>query len=373
MKFRKRLNNGRIAIAVLVALAMVFGFTACADKGKAETETVPAAETPTAAAGSSAGASAEHEAEAAEAAAAEPGELFVIRSSTKIDCGSTPWVVAEKKGFFEEEGIKLEYVGEIAYAQQLPAVLNGTSDVEGTLPNGLATFINEGAAVKAVYNSTIDPPADVPPEFRHMRFYVSADSGITTVEQLNDLNGGGKITINGIVPTCASFIPNAILDAKGVDKSRLEFVTFESDLAAIQAVQQGNLDIAGVHPPFYKTAEDSGLTLLADSADTGFGAAAGTSLYYFTEEFIAAHPEEVQHFVNAIRKAQEWANNNVEESVQLTQDYIGTDVNATHYYFTGTEFDPSLYVPWLDDLEDAGAIEAGKYTPESLAATEFFS
>jgi hypothetical protein len=61
---------------------------------------------------------------------------------------------------------------------------------------------------------------------------------------------------------------------------------FDTDQAALQAVEQGSLDIAVVHPPFYKLAADSGLTLIGDSSDSGLGEAAGLYLYYFTDDYI---------------------------------------------------------------------------------------
>jgi ABC-type nitrate/sulfonate/bicarbonate transport system substrate-binding protein len=308
-----------------------------------------------------------------EAASAEAAsdEVFVLRTSTKKNCTSTPFVVGEAKGFFEANGIKIEYTGELGSGDALPAVLNGTNDFEGTLPNALATYVAEGAPIKAVTLNQTDPPADLDPKYRHMRFYVSPDLGVSTLEELNSFRNGEGLTISGRAPSCSSFIPNQIFKNNGLDSTRLEYVAFDSDTAAIQAVQQGNLDIAGIHPPFYYLAEQEGLILLADSADSGLGAAAGTSVFYFTDDFIAENPEAVQRFVTAIKQAQKWTLENEDEAIALTAEYIEKEINAVHYYFSSDGFPTDLLQPWIDDLVQEGALEEGQVTIEDLTAPQF--
>jgi len=298
-------------------------------------------------------------------------ELLTIKTNTKKNCSSTPWVIAEKKGFFAAEGLNVEYTGELTNAQVLPSVLNGTNDVGGALPNTLATYVAGGAKIKAVTLGEVDPPDEVDPKFRHMRFYVSPKLGVKTAAELAALKKDGKITVSGTVPSCSSFIPSKIFDHLGLDRNQLQFVAFDSDTAAIQAVDQGNLDIAGIHPPFYKLAADSNLTLLADSHDTGLGAASGVSTYYFTESFIEDNPEAVQRFVTAIKKAQEWVNANTEESIKLTAEYIGQPVNATHYFYTGDGFPTENIQPWIDDLVTTGTLKKDEIQVSDLITTAF--
>lgn len=298
-------------------------------------------------------------------------EIITLKTSTKKNCSSTPFVVAERKGFFEAEGLSIEYTGELATAQILPAVLNGTNDFDGALPNRLATYVGSGADIKAVTMGVVDPPEDVDPKYRHMRFYVSPESGIKSWEDFLEYKKGQKLTISGTAPSCDTFIPSQIFEHFNLDRTRLQFVTLETDTAAIQAVQQGNLDIAGVHPPFYKLAADSGLTLVGDSYDSGLGAAAGVSVYFFRSDFIEDNPEAVQRFVTAIKKAQEWANSNEEESIALTAEYIGKEVTATHYYYTSSGFPESYIQPWIDDLVASGALKEEQVTVKDLITYQF--
>lgn len=305
-------------------------------------------------------------------AASDSGKnIITLKVDTQKNCSSTPWVVAEKKGFFAAEGLNIQYTGELTTAQKLPSVLNGTNDIGTALPNALATFVAGGAKIKAVTLKEVDPPDNVDPKFRHMRFVASSKFEGKTLKEFVESKKGGKITVSGTAPSCNTFILNQIFRHAGLDPSQITYVTFDTDTAAIQAVQQGNLDIAGIHPPFYKLAADSKLTLLADSNDTGLGAASGVSTYYFTEKFIQENPEAVQRFVTAIEKAQEWANANTEESVKLTAEYIGQPVNATHYFYTDAKLSTDLLQPWVDDLVAAGALKKDQVKVADLVTTQF--
>jgi ABC-type nitrate/sulfonate/bicarbonate transport system substrate-binding protein len=306
-------------------------------------------------------------------------EVITLRTSTKKNCGSTPWVIGEKKGFFAEEGLIIEYTGELTTPQTLPAILNGTNDIGGAHINALATYIAGGAKIKGVTLGDVDPDpdSDVDPKYRHMRFYLSPTTGVNSLQELVELrqSQGQQITINGLAPTCTTFIADNAFEHLGFSRDLITYVYFDADVAAVQAAQQGNIDIVGVHPPFYKLCADSELIQIFDTSDTGFGAAAGSLAYYFTEEFIANNPEAVGRFVRAIKKAQAWSvkPENAAEAIQLTQDYIGQPVNAVHYYYSGSGFPSTLIQPWIDDLVITGFLQPGQLSVSDLIVKDFDS
>ncbi|MDR1062153.1 MAG: ABC transporter substrate-binding protein, partial [Clostridiales bacterium] len=316
----------------------------------------------------------------ADAPDAPAKELFTLHTSTKKECTSTLYVVGEAKGIFEKYGIRLEYTGEISTpAEALTAVLNGTNDFEGSLPNAIATYVAEGAQIKAVTYLQVDPPEsydgiDDIARFRHMRFVVRADSPIQTISDLEGYTGtgtGGNITISGRAPSCNSFLPSAALRANGLDPSRLELVAFNGTTEILQALELGNLDIAGIHPPFYKLAEDSGYRVVWDSHDTGLGQAAGAEALYFSDDFIAERPEEIQAFVSAMKECAQWTRANIDEAISLTAAYIGQDISAVHWYYGEPGFPAEFIQPWIDDLVLNGALEEGQITLDDIATTQF--
>ncbi|MCI1991381.1 MAG: ABC transporter substrate-binding protein [Oscillospiraceae bacterium] len=304
-------------------------------------------------------------------ASADGKKLTVIRTYTRTDCGATPYLVADQKGFFAEEGLKIQYTGTLAYAQQLASIVNGNNDIGDAHPNELAMFIKGGAKVKGVSRDDLEPTKEVDAKYRHMRYYVKKGSPIKSWEDLANYKTGKKILMNGTVPSCTTFIPGAIFDRFKLDRNRLQFVTFDSDQQALQAVGQGSIDIAQVHPPYYHLAQQSELVQIGDSFDSGMGPGSAVALYYFSEKFIAEHPDTVQHFVNAITKAQIWALHHHEEAAALTAKALNTDATGTHYYAYDTAVIESQLQPWIDDLVRGGFLKKDQLKPSDLVTHQF--
>ncbi|MDR3137222.1 MAG: ABC transporter substrate-binding protein [Coriobacteriales bacterium] len=301
-------------------------------------------------------------------------ELVELYTYTRTDCGITPYLVADQKGFFAEEGIKLVYTGTIGYDQQLATVVSGQNDLGDAHPNELALFVQGGAPVKGVSRDDIEPLDDALAEHRHMKYFVVEDSPIQAWEDLLTYEGGsGEILINGHIPSCTTFVPGAIFDNYGISRDRLTTVTFESDRESLQAVSQGDITIAQVHPPFYRLAEESGLRQIGDSFDAGLGATTGTAFYYFSNQFIEEHPDLVQKFVNAITKAQIWANKpqNFDEAAQITAEALNVEATVTHYYADDTLVIDHEVQPWIDDLEVSGFLKEGEIKVADIVTHQF--
>jgi len=298
-------------------------------------------------------------------------KLIEIKTNTRKNCTSTPILVADKNGYFAEQGLKLVFTGELKSPEILPSVLNGNNDFADTHPNALATYVAGGATVKGVARSIIEPPASVDPKFRHMRWFVKKSTGIKTWSDLINYKKGKKLVINGLAPNCTTFISSTIADKYKIGRDRIQFVNFDTDQAALQAVEQGNIDIAVVHPPFYKLAADSGLQLIGDSSDAGLGEAAGVYLYYFTDAFIKDHPDTIKKFVKAINIAQNWSNQHPAEAAKITGDYIGVPADGSHYYSTTTAIPENQIAPWVDDLVKTGKLKKGQVKITDMITHEF--
>ena len=298
-------------------------------------------------------------------------DLIELRVPTYKTCASTAWVVADKKGFLEKEGLKIVYTGELVASQVLPSVLNGNNDVGTAQPNMLAIAKAGGAQVTAVARQQIEPPANVDPVFRHMRFYASPTSGIKSIDDLKNYKLGQKIKTDGTANSCNQFLFNTLLDKAGVARERFEWVTFTNDIAVIQSTSQGILDVAQIHPPYYKSAEDAGLVLIADSTDTALGESAGASMDYFRDDFIKNNPEVIKKFIRAMVAAQKWSNEHPAEALSLTADWIKVPVTGVHYFATTSEIKEEDLIPWIKDLENSGALKPGQIKPADLITRAF--
>ncbi|HEY3426500.1 MAG TPA: ABC transporter substrate-binding protein, partial [Negativicutes bacterium] len=223
-----------------------------------------------------------------------------------------------------------------------------------------------GAKIKGVVKGGIDPKPEQDPKLRHMFWYVNPNvtPTIHSFADLNSLPGRLKfsVTTNN---SCSDFLANNIADRQGVPRDKIEWVTMP-DVQATQALKQGLVAVAGVHPPFYKSMEDAGMVKIADSLDAGLGVAGGVGYYYFTTDFIEKNPEVVKKFARAMVKGQRWANEHPEEARKMTEDWIKVPVNATHYYAADSEISEDLVVPWIEDLENAGIIPKGKVKVSDL-------
>ena len=304
----------------------------------------------------------------------DDSNLFPIKTPTRKDCTLAPFLVADVKGFFKEEGIKLVFTGELSSPEVTPSIISGDNDVADTHPNSLALKVYGGSDIRAVGRSIIEPGPDVDPKLRHMRYFVNKDAVAAGVKEWKDLQtykGSEKIKSAGYINTCEDFIVNKISDVKGVSRDKYEWVTFDSDLQKIQALKLGQIDLIGVHPPFFDAATEAGLVQIGDSSDAGLGEATGVYLYYFSNTFIEQHKDEVAGFVRAMTKAQKWANANKEETAKLTGEFIGQEVKGNHYYSETTVIDEASIKPWIDDLEKTGTIPAGAVKITDIITHEF--
>lgn len=294
-------------------------------------------------------------------------DLFEIKTWTRKDCSVTPWTVADRLGFFAEEGIRLVETGETQTPLQIPSVIRGNNDVGSAHPNTLLVAIAGGAKLVGVVQGGIEPTDPAVPDYlRHMWWFVNPEKH-PDVKSFADLkNLPGKIKISNITMNiCTDFLTNILADKYGIPRDKLEWVTMP-DVQAVQALRQGLVDIAPVHPPYYKALAEVGARKIADTFETGLGSTAGLTHYYFRADFVKKHPEEVAAFARAIVKAQRWANANPEKAAQLTEEAIGVPVLGNHYYSETHEITESLIVSWLEELEKNRVIPRGKLTPSDL-------
>ncbi len=98
------------------------------------------------------------------AQAAPKKELFVMKTWTRKDCSLVPWLVADKLGYFAEEGIKMQYTGETQPALQIPSILKGNNDVASAHPNTMAVANAGGANLVGVVRGGIEPKESIDPK-----------------------------------------------------------------------------------------------------------------------------------------------------------------------------------------------------------------
>lgn len=302
--------------------------------------------------------------------------LIPIKTSSKIDCSSTTWVVADKKGFFKKYGLKIVYTGETQTSQQIPAILKGDNYVESFHPNTYAPAVAGGADIIGIGARGIDPAPDVDPKYRHMWWFVSekaSKAGVKTFKDLVNYKKGQKLKFTtGAANICTDFLGNTLADKYGLPRDRIEWVTMP-DVQALQALSQGTVDVSAVHPPYYAGMQKAGNVKIADSLDTDLGPTAGLTYYVVNKTWAKNNPNITRKFLKATLEAQVWSNHNPKEAAELTAEHIKQPVSGNHYYSESLDIDNDKYLkPWLKESEKVGSIPKGKVKVSNMVTDEYY-
>ena len=288
----------------------------------------------------------------------------IIRAATpNAYSGANLYFVGQELGFFEEEGIKIEYAGVIPSTQLVASVVSGKIDVGGAHINRTIAGISAGAKIKAVAANT-ETTATVP----HMVFVALADSPIQTAQDLIGKKIG--LSLNG---GCHEYTPYAYLKKHGISdpKGKLNFTILAETLME-QALRQGDIDVAGMHkdPEYIK---EHGLKVVFSDYEI-WGTTGGGTPAYFSDKFIQEKPDVVRRFVAAMAKSANWANANPEKAADITAKLGKADrklVKPGH--FAGNAYIKEDTVPvWIDLLKEFGEIK-DDIKPSQIYTNQFNS
>lgn len=295
---------------------------------------------------------------------------YTLKASVNKDCTITPWVVGVQKGFFNESGVKFVDIGEIAATQRNNAFVSGQIDVYDADPNDLINLKLAGVPVTAVAQSG-DEPKDGNISETHMHWLVLENSNIKSIHDLTKEKLGHKpkiaVTALGI---CADTQNNKWFKDNGISKDDFEYVVIP-DPQQEQALRQGLIDVAILHPPFYTAAERHGGVRILTTSQQAFGSAGGNTLLCFTEQFIKEHPDTVRRFIKGYKTTEEWSDNNRAEAGDITAKAIGLDVAAAHYYSSSGAVNETQLQIWIDQLVADGKLQPGQIKPSDLYTKEF--
>ena len=301
-----------------------------------------------------------------------------VDAAVTKDCAGTPWFVGQELGFFNKSGIKFVDKGEIKWTDQPAALASGQINVYDGHPNSVINLLKAGAKVKGVAVGGAEPTdGGNKVDEDHMHWLVTENSTLKTAADFKTFkeqnNRKVKIAVGG-TGLCADLETNAWFRKNNISSDYYEFIVLP-DPQQEQALKQGSIDVATLHPPFYKKAEkDGGVRILFNSYDA-FGPAAGLTLIVFTEDYINKYPGTVRDFTNAYKDAERWINNNREQAGVITAKDIGLPFTSNvHYYSSSGAINDKVkgYLQqWIDAMVADGQLQPGQYKPEDLYTTEF--
>lgn len=232
-----------------------------------------------------------------------------------------PVYVAYEKGFFEEEGLKLEIVDTVAGGATAVQMVS-SGDVQGALLSTMALINAVGAGMPVIGVTDIQSAFEAAPL---EEFYVRADSGINSVADLK----GKKIAIN-LVKSSFHYTWLMALENAGISADDVTFVNLSFDQQEA-ALMRGDVDAIGLMQPYApKARNNKELKMLFDAVDV-FGEK------QFSEIFVNSvwaenNVEDAEAFVKGIVKATKWIQENQDEAKQIISKYTGIDASLIDDY-----------------------------------------
>ncbi|MDF2571875.1 MAG: taurine transporter substrate binding subunit [Sporomusa sp.] len=292
---------------------------------------------------------------------------FHIKAPTLQDFNEI--IIADRKGFFKEVGIVIDYTGVVPAGLMAQSVIKGDNNLFNSgHPITIANARDAGAKIKIVTHSMWDDPA---PDKVHITWMTKDDGNISSPQDLI----GKKIAVNSL-GSCAELLTLEFLRQNGITKDKVTIVTMP-DKQQEQALKQGLVDVAVLHNIYQKAARNhGGVKVLSTSYDIGMGAgngpASGLAVRAFSDDFIKEYPDVVKAYVAADIKAQHWINDHYDEALQIAADYLKVDVKD----MAGNVYPPDNYIDekkisfWITLMEKNGFSQTGTIKATDLYTNE---
>ncbi len=295
-----------------------------------------------------------------------PGKkLFPIKVQTQTSF--TEYFIAEDLGFLKEEGLRLEYIGLLQSGTEIAAVVSGASDVFTGHPNTVAKAILAGAPIKIVAPGMVDHPT-----YPHMVYFVKKGSRIQTARDIRKSRRPIKVAVSGI-NICADLLFLEWLGQNQIPDAKAEF-TVMPDKQQEQALEQGLVDVATLHPPYWKRAEaNQKLVKLVSTWEITKNPGSGASVRGFSEEFLKKHPKEVRGFVRALIKSHLWIDTHLQEAIRIEARHFNLKPEeVSPFWYDENEYIQDSYMnDWFQMMIRHGQLKQGQLKPSDIYTNDY--
>jgi len=211
-------------------------------------------------------------------------EAAPLRVGILPDAASLPLMVARDRGFFEEEGVKVEIV-EFSNSNDRDAAIQARR-IDGAISDVLP------AAFSAANGNGLDMKITSMTNGRY-GIVASPKSGITSLSGLR-----GKqiaLSLNSII----QYAVDTMLAPAGVPMSEYEAVAVPNMMLRLEMVLNGSIDAAGLPEPLLTAAVAQGAVLISTTDASGIDA----GVLLFSKRTLDSRLEDVQAFYRAYERA----------------------------------------------------------------------
>ncbi|MDF2523064.1 MAG: nitrate/sulfonate/bicarbonate transporter substrate-binding protein [Clostridiales bacterium] len=279
---------------------------------------------------------------------------------------SVAQIVADKMGYFKEEGLNVTNKFLLNTSEIAPLMANGQAKISSSNNYATISWVNNGAKIKFIA-PTVNMGGT---QWLLLRKGLS----IKSAKELEGLKMGQ-------VPGSSQNVTFLNMSkAIGIDPTKIKHMPlqFPDQLAAML---NGSIDIMAVPEPWATKAEAEGATLLASGTKSyvpGFeGDVNWCNMYAgidVQEDFLKNNPETVKRILKALKKANDYVVNNKEKTVEMLAVQFGlstsdlTKIMSRNVYSFGVD---DKFLKSTDDM--AKFIFDQKITNKELKREEYIS
>ncbi|MGN9757625.1 ABC transporter substrate-binding protein [Streptomyces sp. SD31] len=222
-----------------------------------------------------------------------------------------PLYLGQKKGFFEKQGLKLEFTAAQGGAAIVPGVVSGQFQFGFSNVTSLMVAQTNGVPVKAVANGIASTGVEGK-DFNGLM--VKKDSTIKSPKQLE----GKKVAINTLKNINETAVRQAVRKAGGdPDKVNLVEMPFDQMPAALDS---GQIDAACVVEPATATIRSQGGREIA-SPLVDVAPEVTVAMYFTSTQYAQQHPDVVKKFQEATAESLAYAEAHPDEARQIVTTY----------------------------------------------------
>ncbi len=211
-----------------------------------------------------------------------------------------PISIAERLGYFKDEGIDVEIIDFQGGSKSLQAVVGGSADVVSGAFEHTISMQTRGQQMRAFVLQGRAPQVVFAVNNKTMPGY----------KTLSDLKGK-KIGVTA-PGSSSQVLANFVLARAGIKPSDVSFVGVGASSAAVAAIRSGQIDaFTNLDPVIAQLQQDNLLKIVADTrvieeSDAIFGGPMIAGCLYAPEKFIKSRSEDVQALTNAVVRADHW-------------------------------------------------------------------
>lgn len=277
---------------------------------------------------------------------------------------ASPLAVASLKGFYEEEGVKVNVVSGVSFEAQRSALAAGKMPIV----NGDFQFfpsVHNGIDVKLIgglHEGCI-------------KILVPVNSSINTLADLRgktiavDEIGGTPMSVASVAAGSAGINPQTEITWKPYPNDQL-----------VQVTESGEADLFAAWDPFATTAERSGkFRVLLDISDHPLFAGKNCCFIFASGKLVKEKPKVVAAVLRAVHRAVEWIGANPAEAARILVEskHVASDDTAlltellSHYRYDHHYSAASNADAKADAAYFAGELAKIGYLPADLDADKF--